>query len=98
MSQVPQSVIPKTCLNQKFISPSVQRLETLARVDVVDQDAAIGSSVERDAQGLESLLPGGIPELLSESQRRSAYFARCMSDILDVPALSRLGHQPPVLG
>jgi hypothetical protein len=37
-------------------SPRVKRLEGSGRSDVVDEDAAVGSAVERDAQRLESLL------------------------------------------
>lgn len=55
--------ISRRSLDQKLVSPAVQGLETLGVVDVVHQDAAVGSSVECDAQRLESLLSGGIPEL-----------------------------------
>lgn len=50
-------------LNQKFIPPAIQRLETLRVVYIVDQHTAVGASVECDAQGLEPFLTGGIPNL-----------------------------------
>jgi hypothetical protein len=39
------------------------RLKALARVDVVDEDAAVGTAVEGDAKGLEALLSCRVPEL-----------------------------------
>jgi hypothetical protein len=39
------------------------RLEGLGRVDVVDEDAAVCAAVEGDAEGLEALLAGRVPEL-----------------------------------
>lgn len=55
--------IPRRGLDQELVSPAVQRLEALGVVDVVHQNAAVGSSVECDAQRLESLLSGSVPEL-----------------------------------
>jgi len=55
--------IPRTGLDEEFVSPRVERFETLTRVDVVDQDAAIRSSIESDTERLEPLLTGGIPQL-----------------------------------
>lgn len=42
--------IPRRSLDQELVSPAVQRLETLGVVDIVYEDAAVGSSVERNAQ------------------------------------------------
>lgn len=60
--------VPRRSLDEKFVSPAVQRLETLGIVHVVDQNAAISTSVERYAEGLETFLTGRIPELSQKSQ------------------------------
>ena len=52
-----------THLDQELVPPSIQLLETLARIDVVHQDATIGSSVESDPEGLETFLTGRVPEM-----------------------------------
>lgn len=53
----------RVALNQKFVSPNVQSLKRLLVVDVVDKNAAIGTTVESNTQRLESLLACGIPKL-----------------------------------
>jgi hypothetical protein len=50
-------------LDQELVSPAVQRIETLGVVHVVDKDAAVGASVEGDAERLEAFLAGGVPKL-----------------------------------
>lgn len=50
-------------LDQEFVSPAVEGVETLGVVDVVDKYAAVGTTVESDTERLESLLTSGIPEL-----------------------------------
>jgi hypothetical protein len=55
--------VPRRRLDQELVPPAIERLETLARVDVVHQDAAIRSTVEGDTEGLETLLAGCVPEL-----------------------------------
>ncbi len=50
-------------LNEEFVSPRIQRLERVRRGDVVDEDAAIGAPVEGDAERLETLLAGRVPNL-----------------------------------
>ena len=52
-----------THLYQELIPPAIERFKALARVDVVDEDAAVCAAVECDAEGLEAFLPGGVPEL-----------------------------------
>lgn len=54
---------PKTHLNQELIPPAVQRLKALCRVDIVNENATIGTTVEGDSEGLEPFLAGGVPEL-----------------------------------
>ena len=59
-----------TSLDEELISPAVQVLEGLGNIHIKDQDAAVGTTVERNTERLEALLAGGIPELpqLSEIQ------------------------------
>lgn len=48
-------------LDQKLIAPRVDRIKGLGIVDIVDEDAAIGASVESHTKRLEALLTCGIP-------------------------------------
>lgn len=50
-------------LDQELVSPTIQGLETLRVIDVVDEHAAVGAPVERNTQGLEAFLARGIPNL-----------------------------------
>ena len=50
-------------LNEELVSPAVERLKGLGTVYVVNEDAAVGTTVERDAERLEALLTSSIPEL-----------------------------------
>lgn len=52
-----------THLDEKLVAPAVERLKALGRIDVVDEHAAVGPTVEGDAERLEALLAGRIPEL-----------------------------------
>lgn len=53
----------RRCLDEELVPPRVERLEGLGRVDVVNEDAAVSAAVECDAERLEALLAGGIPQL-----------------------------------
>ena len=55
--------VPGAGLDEKLVPPTVQGLERLGAVDVVNEDAAVCTAVERDTEGLESLLTGSIPQL-----------------------------------
>lgn len=55
--------IPRRSLDQKLVPPAIQGLKALGVVDIVYQNAAVGTSIKGHAQGLESFLSGGIPEL-----------------------------------
>jgi hypothetical protein len=48
--------VPWRCLYEKLVAPALQILERLRRGDIVAQNAAVGATVERHAQALESLL------------------------------------------
>ena len=37
------------CLNQELVPPAIKRIETLRIVDIVDQHAAVGTSVESNS-------------------------------------------------
>ena len=41
--------ISRRSLYQELVSPAVKRIETLGIVDIVDQYATVGTSVERNA-------------------------------------------------
>ena len=56
--------IMRTSLNQEFIPPAIQRLETLRIVDIVHKNAAVSTTVERDTQRLKALLTSRIPNLI----------------------------------
>jgi hypothetical protein len=50
-------------LDEELVPPRIEGLKGFGRVDVVDEDTAVGSTIERDTEGLEAFLTGGIPEL-----------------------------------
>ena len=50
-------------MDQEFVAPGIEGFEGFRAVDVVDEYAAIGASVEGDAEGLEAFLAGCVPEL-----------------------------------
>jgi hypothetical protein len=50
-------------LDQKFVPPAVECVETLGVVDVVYEHAAVGATVECDTERLEALLSSRVPEL-----------------------------------
>ena len=52
-----------TSLNEKLISPALKCLECVGNCDVVDEDTAIGTAVERNAETLEPLLTSCVPDL-----------------------------------
>lgn len=55
--------IHRTGLDQEFVSPAVESVETLGVVDVVDEHTAVGTTIESNTERLESLLSSSIPEL-----------------------------------
>ena len=55
--------VPWTRLDQELVPPAVQRAERVGRRHVVDEDAAVGAAVERDAETLKPLLPRRVPDL-----------------------------------
>lgn len=57
-------------LDEEFVAPGIERLEGFGRVDVVDEDAAVGAAVEGYAEGLEALLACGVPELFRRREER----------------------------
>jgi hypothetical protein len=50
-------------LDEELVPPAVERLKALGRVDVVNEHAAVGPAVKGDAERLEALLAGRVPEL-----------------------------------
>lgn len=52
-----------THLDEELIPPSVQSLKALARVDIVNKHTAVGTTVEGDAERLETLLTSRVPQL-----------------------------------
>ena len=55
--------IPWAGLDEELVPPTVQGLKRLGAVDVVNEDTAVCAAVERDTEGLESLLTSSIPQL-----------------------------------
>lgn len=55
--------VARARLDEKLVAPRVERVERLCVVDVVDEHAAVGAAVEGDAERLEALLAGCVPEL-----------------------------------
>lgn len=51
------------CLNQKFVTPCLQRFERVGICDVVGQNTAISSSIESNTQRLEAFLTCRVPNL-----------------------------------
>lgn len=50
-------------LDEEFVTPRVERLEGFGIVDVVAETTAVGTSVESDAERLETFLSSSVPEL-----------------------------------
>ena len=55
--------IMRAGLDQELVAPTVQSLERLGAVHVVHEHAAVCTTVECDAEGLEALLASSIPQL-----------------------------------
>ena len=55
--------VPGASLDEELVPPTVQSLERFRAVDVVNENAAVCTAVERDTEGLESLLTSSIPQL-----------------------------------
>ena len=55
--------VPGASLDEELVPPTVQSLERLGAVDVVNEDAAVCATVEGDTERLESLLSSSIPQL-----------------------------------
>lgn len=50
-------------LDEELVAPGIEGVKRLCRVDVVDEDTAVGAAVEGYAERLESFLTRCIPEL-----------------------------------
>lgn len=55
--------IPRRCLYQELISPTIQRLECVRSRNIKNQYAAVGTSVKCHPQGLKSFLSCSVPNL-----------------------------------
>lgn len=55
--------IVRCSLDEKFVSPRIERFKGLCIVDVVAETATVSSSVEGHTKRLETFLTGGVPEL-----------------------------------
>ena len=64
------------CLDEELVPPTVQGLERLGAVDVINKDAAVRAAIERDTEGLESFLAGSIPQLLVIGNKLDAFILR----------------------
>jgi hypothetical protein len=55
--------ILRVSLDEELVPPRIEGLKGFGRVDVVDKDTAVGSTIECDTKGLEAFLTSGIPKL-----------------------------------
>jgi hypothetical protein len=62
--------IARTGLHEELVAPRVEVLKGLCDVYVKDQNARIRAAVERDAEALEALLPGRVPDLESRERQK----------------------------
>lgn len=53
--------IPWAGLDEELVPPTVQGLERLGAVDIINEYAAVCTAIERDTEGLEPFLTGGVP-------------------------------------
>lgn len=66
--------IHRAGLNQEFVPPAIQGIETLRVVHVVYEHAAVGTAVEGNTERLEALLTGSVPELSYVSKIQARRF------------------------
>lgn len=53
--------VSRASLDEELVPPAIQCLKALRVIDVVDQNAAVSSSVECDAKRLKPFLSGSVP-------------------------------------
>ena len=54
-------------LDEELVAPPVERLERVRHRHVEDEHAAVGAAVEGDAEALEALLAGRVPDLVNNN-------------------------------
>ena len=54
-------------LDEELVAPAIEGVKTLGVVNVINKDAAVCTTVEGNAQRLETLLASSIPQLISVS-------------------------------
>lgn len=54
-------------LNQELVAPAIEGVEGFGVVDIEDEHAAVGTTVEGDTERLEAFLTGCVPELRERS-------------------------------
>ena len=68
--------VPGAGLDEEFVPPTVQGLERLGAVYVINEDTAVRTTVERDTEGLESFLTSSIPQLSITGSILDQYISR----------------------
>ena len=63
-------------MDKKLVAPTVQCLERFRTVDIIDQHATICATIKRNAQGLESFLSSGVPQLDGDQSAIDHHLAR----------------------
>ena len=53
-------------LDEELVAPRVETLERVRLRYIVHEHAAVGAAVEGDAERLEALLTGGVPDLMRD--------------------------------
>lgn len=86
--------ISRASLDKEFISPAVEGLETLGVVHVVNQYAAVGSSVKCDTQRLKPFLTCSIPDLFTKKAPVLAPVSFSVGLLGNLPASSPVGRPP----
>ena len=62
---------PGAGLNEEFIPPAIEGFKAFCIVDIVHENAAVGSAIKRHPKRLESLLTCCVPNLYSSVRNRS---------------------------
>ena len=70
-------------MDQEFVSPAIEGIETLGVVDIVDEHTAVGTTIESNTERLESLLTSSIPELavVSDGLKQTTFVEKWLAHL-----------------
>jgi hypothetical protein len=69
--------ISRTSLDQELVAPRIKVLECVGSSCVEDENAAISTAVEGNAERLESFLTSGVPDLQKTKKNKALRFIGC---------------------